>query len=344
MPAACRRPAGPAQAGRFTEDEIEALAAYVASLGPGPAIPARSRTTSARRPTADRPRWRAVPHQLRGVPQLRRRRRCAAERQVRAVADGRQRRKHIYEAMITGPQNMPVFGDERAARRRTSATSSRYLKSLQEQTRPRVASPSAGSARCPRVCGAGSSVIGAAGRRHGLDRRQGRHRPKGAKARMSHDENRPAGRQRGRGAQPGRTVAGTADPGPGHRAAPAPAHRHRPEGGRPGRATGVRRMFGLVRRCSRSARRRVLRSSRATRRIDFGPLSGNANNLILGLGLGLALFLIGVGAIQWAKKLMADEEIVRGAARHCSPRGDRPRSPTALQAGRRRSPASAGAR
>ncbi len=41
----------------------------------------------------------------------------------------------------------------------------------------------------------------------------------------------------------------------------------------------------------------------------FGPLSGNANNMTLGLCLGIALFLIGAGAIQWAKKLMVDEEI-----------------------------------
>ncbi len=41
----------------------------------------------------------------------------------------------------------------------------------------------------------------------------------------------------------------------------------------------------------------------------FGPLTGNANNMMIGLCLGLALFLIGAGAIQWAKKLMVDEEI-----------------------------------
>ncbi|HEU4948637.1 MAG TPA: Rieske 2Fe-2S domain-containing protein [Kribbella sp.] len=44
--------------------------------------------------------------------------------------------------------------------------------------------------------------------------------------------------------------------------------------------------------------------------VDFGPLTGNANNLTIGLCLGLALFLIGAGAIQWAKKLMVDTEIV----------------------------------
>jgi len=44
--------------------------------------------------------------------------------------------------------------------------------------------------------------------------------------------------------------------------------------------------------------------------IEFGPLAGNASNMTLGLTFGLALFLIGAGAIQWAKKLMVDEEII----------------------------------
>ena len=46
------------------------------------------------------------------------------------------------------------------------------------------------------------------------------------------------------------------------------------------------------------------------------PLIGStsASNFALGLSLGLALFLIGAGAIHWAKKLMPDEEIV--ALRH----------------------------
>jgi ubiquinol-cytochrome c reductase iron-sulfur subunit len=43
--------------------------------------------------------------------------------------------------------------------------------------------------------------------------------------------------------------------------------------------------------------------------LQFGPLSGNANNLTIGLTLGVALFLIGAGAIQWAKKMMVDTEI-----------------------------------
>jgi ubiquinol-cytochrome c reductase iron-sulfur subunit len=52
----------------------------------------------------------------------------------------------------------------------------------------------------------------------------------------------------------------------------------------------------------------------------FGPLSGNANNMVMGLCIGLALFLIGAGAIQWAKKLMVDEEISEERhAAHSSP-------------------------
>ncbi len=38
-------------------------------------------------------------------------------------------------------------------------------------------------------------------------------------------------------------------------------------------------------------------------------LDTNASNLALGVSLGLALLLIGLAAIQWAKKLMVDEEV-----------------------------------
>ncbi|MEY4137160.1 MAG: hypothetical protein RL205_1288 [Actinomycetota bacterium] len=50
--------------------------------------------------------------------------------------------------------------------------------------------------------------------------------------------------------------------------------------------------------------------------IVYIPLFGEvgASNFALGLCLGLAVFLIGAGAIQWAKKLMPDTEVV--AQRH----------------------------
>jgi ubiquinol-cytochrome c reductase iron-sulfur subunit len=44
--------------------------------------------------------------------------------------------------------------------------------------------------------------------------------------------------------------------------------------------------------------------------VDFGPLRANARNLGLGLTFGLALLFIGVGAVQWARQLMADKEMV----------------------------------
>ena len=63
-----------------------------------------------------------------------------------------------------------------------------------------------------------------------------------------------------------------------------------------------------------------------------------ASNVALGASLGLALLLIGIGLIQWARKLMGDHEIVemrhpaallrrgpRGDARGCSTSA--PRSP-----------------
>ena len=44
--------------------------------------------------------------------------------------------------------------------------------------------------------------------------------------------------------------------------------------------------------------------------IDFGPLRANTRNLLLGLTFGLALLFLGVGAVQWARKLMDDKEMI----------------------------------
>jgi ubiquinol-cytochrome c reductase iron-sulfur subunit len=43
---------------------------------------------------------------------------------------------------------------------------------------------------------------------------------------------------------------------------------------------------------------------------DFGPLRANARNLGLGLTFGFSLLFIGMGAVQWARMLMSDEEMV----------------------------------
>jgi ubiquinol-cytochrome c reductase iron-sulfur subunit len=59
---------------------------------------------------------------------------------------------------------------------------------------------------------------------------------------------------------------------------------------------------------------------------DAAFLGFGASNLALGLSLGLALLLIGLGAIQWARKLMDDHEIVE--ERHPSRSNDEDRAKT----------------
>lgn len=58
-----------------------------------------------------------------------------------------------------------------------------------------------------------------------------------------------------------------------------------------------------------------------------------AANLALGLSLGLAMLLIGIGAIQWARKLMADQEIVEYRHPGASSEEDRAESLAAFQLG-----------
>ena len=95
----------------YTPDEITALAAYVASLGPGPAIPEKS---------AYDPTGASNASIVRGGQFFRTN--CTAchnfaasggalpggkyAPSLKGVTD-----KHIYEAMLTGPQQMPVFSN-----------------------------------------------------------------------------------------------------------------------------------------------------------------------------------------------------------------------------------------
>jgi ubiquinol-cytochrome c reductase cytochrome c subunit len=93
---------------QFEPDEIAALAAYVASLGPGPAIPSRQDVSSQ---GADIARG--------GEIYLRNCSMChnfagaggALTRGKYAPSLKKTTAKHIYEAMLTGPQSMPVFAD-----------------------------------------------------------------------------------------------------------------------------------------------------------------------------------------------------------------------------------------
>ena len=58
-----------------------------------------------------------------------------------------------------------------------------------------------------------------------------------------------------------------------------------------------------------------------------------ASNVALGICLGLALLCIGVGAIQWARKLMGDEEIIEYRHPGASPDEDREEALKALSTG-----------
>ena len=95
----------------YTPEEISALAAYVASLGPGPSVPSKSEYDAS---DADNE---AV---VRGGEFFRTN--CTACHNFAAsggaLPGGKYApslrgvsSKHIYEAMLTGPQQMPVFSD-----------------------------------------------------------------------------------------------------------------------------------------------------------------------------------------------------------------------------------------
>jgi ubiquinol-cytochrome c reductase cytochrome c subunit len=95
----------------FTPQEISALAAYVASLGPGPAIPDQSAYDTSKATNED---------VVRGGQFFLTN--CTACHNFAASGGALPKgkyapslkgvtNKHIYEALITGPQQMPVFSD-----------------------------------------------------------------------------------------------------------------------------------------------------------------------------------------------------------------------------------------
>ena len=119
----------------YSPEEISQLAAYVASLGPGPAIPSKSEYDPTGASNADVVRggqffktnctachnFAASGGALPGgkfAPSL------------RGVTN-----KHIYEAMLTGPQQMPVFSDQ-VMTPQDKRDIIAYLKALQNQKDP----------------------------------------------------------------------------------------------------------------------------------------------------------------------------------------------------------------
>ncbi|HEY6797972.1 MAG TPA: cytochrome c [Kineosporiaceae bacterium] len=108
MPLPASGPQAPATGRKFTQDEIKKMAAYIASLGPGPAVPSADAVDPAKGNPA------------RGGELFRTN--CAMCHNFAANGGALTRGKYapnlnnttptqIYEAMETGPQSMPVFSD-----------------------------------------------------------------------------------------------------------------------------------------------------------------------------------------------------------------------------------------
>lgn len=112
MPLAQTAPQAPSKASSYTAEETRQLAAYIASLGPGPAIPGEDYTDIGKASVED----------VRAGGELFRTNCTACHNSVGAggaMPGGKYApslkgvsAKYIAEAMITGPQQMPVFSDD----------------------------------------------------------------------------------------------------------------------------------------------------------------------------------------------------------------------------------------
>ncbi|HET9649415.1 MAG TPA: cytochrome c [Microlunatus sp.] len=112
MPMAKPGAQAPVKPSRYTEDEVLALAAYVQSLGPGPEIPDPSMYDTAGLTDEDLSRGGelfrtncSACHNFEGAGGALPTGKYAPS--LRGVSN-----LHLYEAMITGPQQMPVFSDQ----------------------------------------------------------------------------------------------------------------------------------------------------------------------------------------------------------------------------------------
>jgi ubiquinol-cytochrome c reductase cytochrome c subunit len=106
MPMQAQGPQAPSKPVQFTDEQVKALAAYVASLAPGPSIPTQDQLQNgnvAKGGELFRINC-AMCHNVAGAGGALTEGKYAPElKSVEAV--------HVYEAMLTGPQNMPVFND-----------------------------------------------------------------------------------------------------------------------------------------------------------------------------------------------------------------------------------------
>jgi len=122
----------PSKKVQYSNDEIAALASYVASLGAGPAIPTQEQvSTSGTDLALGGELFRTNCAQCHSVSG----RGGALSWGAYAPSMLKSSPKHIYEAMLTGPQSMPVFGDKTMtpANKRDII---RYIEELQKRENP----------------------------------------------------------------------------------------------------------------------------------------------------------------------------------------------------------------
>jgi ubiquinol-cytochrome c reductase cytochrome c subunit len=107
MPMAASGPQGEQKPVQFTDEQVAALAAYVATLGPGPGIPDDEYLTGKGDVANGAELFRvncAMCHNVAGAGG------ALTEGKFAPALKGVEA-AHVYEAMVTGPQNMPVFND-----------------------------------------------------------------------------------------------------------------------------------------------------------------------------------------------------------------------------------------
>lgn len=107
MPMAASGPQAEVKPVQFTDEQVKALAAYVATLGEGPGIPADEYLTGEGDVALGAELFRincAMCHNVAGAGGALTEGKFAPE--LKDVDPA-----HVYEAMVTGPQNMPVFND-----------------------------------------------------------------------------------------------------------------------------------------------------------------------------------------------------------------------------------------
>jgi quinol---cytochrome-c reductase cytochrome c subunit len=132
MPLQVTGPQAPQSEVHFTPEQVSQLAAYIGSLGPGPGIPSAEDVDPAKGdPSRGAAIFRtncAMCHNFAGKGGALTRGKYAPN------LDGTSP-THIFEAMLTGPQSMPVF-DDQTVTEQDKRDIVAYLKSTEEQPTP----------------------------------------------------------------------------------------------------------------------------------------------------------------------------------------------------------------